>query len=48
MRLPMPHPASERKPTAQRFAVQIVSDRAFNVLLEFSPDMKRELFKKEW
>lgn len=44
------YPASERtaSETAQRFAVQIVSDGAFNVLLEFWPDMKRELLKKRW
>jgi hypothetical protein len=44
------YPASERTAgeTAQRFAVQIVSDSAFNVLLEFWPDMKRELLKKKW
>jgi hypothetical protein len=44
------YPASERtaSETAQRFAVQIVSDGAFNILLEFWPDMKREFLKKKW
>jgi hypothetical protein len=44
------YPTSERtaSETAQRFAVQIVSDGAFNILLEFWPDMKREFLKKKW
>jgi hypothetical protein len=42
------YPATERSvgETAEKFAVQMVSDSAFNVLLEFWPDMKHALFKK--
>ena len=42
------YPASERTAgeTAEKFAVQVVSDSAFNVLLEFWPDMRRAIFKK--
>lgn len=31
--------------TGEKFAVQIVSDMAFNILLEFWPDMKRTVFR---
>jgi hypothetical protein len=42
------YPATERSlgETAEKYAVQMVSDSAFNVLLEFWPDMKHLLFKK--
>ncbi len=42
------YPATERSAseTAEKFAVQMVSDSAFNVLLEFWPDMKHAIFKK--
>jgi len=42
------YPSSERTvgETSERFAVQIVSDSAFNILLEFWPDMKHALLKK--
>jgi hypothetical protein len=42
------YPATERNigETAEKFAVQIVSDSAFNVLLEFWPDMKHVIFKR--
>jgi hypothetical protein len=42
------YPATERSvsETAQKFAIQIASDSAFNVLLEFWPDMKHVIFKK--
>jgi hypothetical protein len=42
------YPASERTPgeTSERLAVQLVSDSAFNVLLEFWPDMRRAFFRK--
>jgi hypothetical protein len=42
------YPASERTvgETGEKFAVQMVSDSAFNVLLEFWPDMKHAIFKK--
>lgn len=42
------YPAAERTlgETGEKFAVQVVSDSAFNILLEFWPDMKRELLKR--
>jgi len=42
------YPATERNAgeTAEKFAVQMISDSAFNVLLEFWPDMKHAIFKK--
>ncbi|HEY1753809.1 MAG TPA: hypothetical protein VGG72_00330 [Bryobacteraceae bacterium] len=42
------YPATERSvgETAEKFGVQIVSDSAFNILLEFWPDLKHEIFRK--
>jgi len=42
------YPASERTvgETGEKFAVQIVSDAAFNILLEFWPDMHRMMVKR--
>lgn len=42
------YPATERSvsETGEKFAVQMVSDSAFNILLEFWPDMKHAIFKK--
>ena len=42
------YPATERSATetAEKFGFQLVSDSAFNVLLEFWPDMKHAIFKK--
>ncbi len=41
------YPASERSvgETGEKFAIQIASDSAFNVLLEFWPDMRRVFLK---
>ena len=43
------YPASERTvgETGEKFAIQIVSDSAFNILLEFWPDMRRMLGKHD-
>jgi hypothetical protein len=42
------YPATERSvsETGEKFAVQMLSDSAFNILLEFWPDMKHAIFKK--
>jgi hypothetical protein len=42
------YPATERSmsETAEKYAVQMVSDSAFNVLLEFWPDLKHAIFKR--
>lgn len=42
------YPASERTvgETGEKFAIQIVSDAAFNILLEFWPDMHRMIAKR--
>jgi hypothetical protein len=42
------YPAAERSAgeTAEKYAVQIVSDSAFNVLLEFWPDIKHVILKR--
>jgi hypothetical protein len=42
-------PASERTAgeTGKKFAVQVLSDSAFNILLEFWPDMKHAILKKK-
>jgi hypothetical protein len=42
------YPASERTAgeTSEKLTVQLVSDSAFNVLLEFWPDMRHAIFKK--
>jgi hypothetical protein len=42
------YPATERSAgeTGEKFALQMVSDSAFNILLEFWPDMKHAIFKK--
>jgi len=43
------YPASERNlgETAQKFAYQIASDAAFNVLLEFWPEMRHTIFRRQ-
>jgi hypothetical protein len=42
------YPATERSvgETAEKFAVQMVSDSAFNILLEFWPELKHTIFRK--
>jgi hypothetical protein len=42
------YPASQRTAgeTAEKFAIQVVSDAAINVLFEFWPDMRHAIFKK--
>jgi hypothetical protein len=42
------YPASERTvgETGEKFAIQIASDAAFNILLEFWPDMHRMMVKR--
>jgi len=42
------YPATERSvgETGEKFAFQIVSDSAFNILLEFWPELKHEIFRK--
>jgi hypothetical protein len=42
------YPASERTvgENGERLGVQLMSDAAFNVLLEFWPDMRRAFFRK--
>lgn len=42
------YPASQRTwgETGEKLAIQIISDSAFNVLLEFWPDMKRLILKR--
>jgi hypothetical protein len=42
------YPSSERTvgETGERYAVQIVSDSAFNILLEFWPELKHAIFRK--
>jgi hypothetical protein len=42
------YPASQRTvgETGEKFAIQVVSDSAFNVLLEFWPDMRRMAMKR--
>ncbi len=42
------YPASERTAgeTGEKLTIQLVSDSAFNVLLEFWPDMRHAIFKK--
>jgi hypothetical protein len=42
------YPTSERsaRETGERFGVQVMSDGAFNVLLEFWPDVRRAMFRR--
>lgn len=42
------YPASQRSlgETGEKLGIQVISDSAFNVLLEFWPDMKRLVFKR--
>jgi hypothetical protein len=42
------YPATERnaRETVEKFAIQMASDSAFNILLEFWPDLKHAIFKK--
>ncbi len=42
------YPAAQRNvgETGEKLGIQIISDSAFNVLLEFWPDMKRLVFKR--
>lgn len=40
-----PHSEATLGETAEKFGVQMISDAAFNVLIEFWPDMRRTIFR---